>query len=130
MTMSGCRKDDSSPLEVAGSNDIAEAQEFASETLLYDDVVEPIGKTVQREIFVDNSEPIGPFTKINLIDNSQSTPRVIVSNAIAQEVRWKVKGPFMAPKYPASGFVRLSLAKNQWEALKDKDIIIKKVSSD
>jgi len=125
----GCGKDKpASSNEMRPPDDVVE-QLVESESLSYDNVVKPIGKTIQGQLYVENSEPVNPFVKINLINSSQSPQQVIVSDAVAQEVRWKVRGPFMPPKYPASGFVTLNLTKNQWDALEGKDIIIKKAIS-
>jgi hypothetical protein len=122
----GCKKDIPVSSNDPNSSNTAEDQPVEPETLLYDQVVQPEGEVIKREFYVENSEPVLPGTKVCLIDGKSSPLQVIVSDATVQNVRWKIKGPFTIPKYPASGFVTITLSENQWKALEDKDIIIKK----
>jgi hypothetical protein len=102
-------------------------QKSAAVSLSYENVVLPEGKTVNVEFWVENSEPLLPGTSVDIIDNTSPPPqRVIVSGAIVKSVRWKVSKPFTKPKYPASGFVAMTLAENQWKIIEGQDIGIRK----
>jgi len=122
--LAGCKKG-KTPVVSEKTEKSSTENRVETETLSYDQVVSASGKATTGQLYVDNSEPVNPGAKVDLIDSNSSPPQVIVSDAIVQSVRWRVNGPFQAPKYPASGFVNLKLTENQWNALKNKDIIIK-----
>lgn len=71
------------------------------------------------ELFVSNFDPaLGPGAYVDVV--MQGTPgRIIVAGAPLQQTRWRAAGPFSSPKYPAEGFVALSLAENQWETINE-----------
>jgi hypothetical protein len=77
--------------------------------------IQAVGAGTPGEIYVTNSVPVTPGSRVEIID--QSGPKLLVSNALVGNVRWKVDGPFMSPSYPARGFVAVALTKNQWEAV-------------
>lgn len=86
----------------------------------YEQVVLASGKIKKGQIYVKNSVPVIPGTKVDLIDWNSSPKKAIVRNVPLISVKWKVPGPFQTPKYPASGFVELTLSENQWKAIKAK----------
>ena len=79
-------------------------------------VVTPAGPQSIQELYVVDSIPVGAGSSVDIV--SIGPPRsLLVSKASILEVRWKVPGPFQSPKYPATGFIKLSLAANQWDAI-------------
>jgi hypothetical protein len=85
-----------------------------------------LGTYSTGEIYVENSVPVPPGTKIDIISEDSNCPAVVVRGVTVEYVRWKVPGPFRQPAYPASGFVGVSLAENQWEFMKKtSDLFVK-----
>jgi hypothetical protein len=91
----------------------------------YDKVVAPEGKLYADQIYVENCVPVGSRTKVDIIDVGPARPVVIVKGAFLRTVRWEVSGFSLKEEYPASGFAMLLLARNQWEAVKGKQIVLR-----
>ena len=83
-------------------------------------VNEPVasgGDAVTGELYVIDSVPVDPPTSVSII--ALDGPRLLVSEAVPSNVRWKVNGPFQSPTYPASGFVIFTLSQDEWKAIQD-----------
>ena len=90
----------------------------------YEHVVAPSGSYSTAQIFVKKSVPVMLGMKVDVIIEDSSPPKVIAQGAkIVGDVRWKVSAPFQKPEYPASGFITISLAQNQWELIKKAKVI-------
>jgi hypothetical protein len=76
----------------------------------------PNGNVTVRELYVTNSVPVLPGSPVAIVDSS--SPTLLVAKVVPSNVRWKVPAPFVAPKYPASGFVTFSLSKSEWDAIR------------
>jgi hypothetical protein len=124
----GCKKDIPVSSTEPNASKSADGQQVNTETLLRDQIVQPIGKVIRGQIYVENSDPVNPTAPIDIIDGSSSPLQVLVSGVTVEEVRWKVNGPFMSPKYPAAGFITVTLAENQWKLLDGKSIIVKETN--
>jgi len=84
----------------------------------YDAVVAPGGETQVAQLFIKNSVPVMPGERVDIVMGDDPA-HAIVSNTVVQAARWKLKSIGL-PKYPADGFVTLTLTKNQWESFKFK----------
>jgi len=71
------------------------------------------------EILVENSDPVVPGTIVDLYNTSQEPPKLLIEGLRVLNVRWKMVGPGSAPAFPASGFVGLSLTKEQVDAVEE-----------
>ena len=86
--------------------------------IVYDSVVPPVGQLQVAQLFIKNSVPVMPGSRVDIVMGDDPA-RALVSNVVVQAARWKLKGIGL-PKYPSDGFVTLSLTKNQWESFKSK----------
>jgi hypothetical protein len=77
------------------------------------------GATSTAEIYVTDSVPVLPGTLVAIID--ASGPTLLVARAAPFNVRWKLRGPFSAPSFPAEGFVAFSLSASEWQAIQKAD---------
>lgn len=88
-----------------------------------DDVIKPSGKEKTIQIYAEKSVPLAPGALADIVIENN---KVIVQGAKVIDVKWKVPGPFQMPKYPASGFVSISVFENQIKAIeKSKTISIR-----
>ena len=124
LVLTGCKEEKTEYSKFEKEVDNTNEEITITETLSYDNIVLPEGKTINGEIYVDNSEPVAPGAIVDIINTASSPAQVIVSDVTVLSARWKVSGLFKGPKYPASGFVRFALAENQWKAIEKNDDII------
>ncbi len=91
----------------------------------YDHVVAASGKLFARQIGVEDSVAVPSKTKVDIIDVGPAQPQVLVAGVVALHAQWKVSGFSAKPAYPASGFVTVKLARNQWKAIEGKRIVLR-----
>ena len=82
----------------------------------YDSVVASQGPLSKRQLYVTNSVPVYPGSRVDVIAEDDP-PRALIVGAQIVNVRWKMDSLLSLPAYPAEGFVTLLVADNQWEAL-------------
>ena len=85
-----------------------------------DDVIEPSGKEKTIQIYAEKSVPLNSGALADIVIENN---KVIVQGAKVINVKWKVPGPFQMPKYPASGFVSISVFENQIKAIENAKTI-------
>lgn len=71
------------------------------------------------ELFVEASDPVRPGTSVDLFDSASTPPKLIAENVSVVKVRWKVADPSSPPRFPASGFLTVTLTKDQTLAVQD-----------
>ncbi len=82
-----------------------------------------------KQIMVEQSDPVEPGQQVDVWDASTNPPQKIMEAVSVTYVRWKVSGPFTSAKYPAKGFVTLSLSTEQTKSLENVDTIsIRRIS--
>lgn len=91
---------------------------YALPSAAYDSPVAATGPSSVAQLFVVESEPVMPGTRVDVIDETEPK-RALVVGAIAGNVRWKTAGAFGRPEYPASGFVSMRLTESQWAAIRE-----------
>jgi len=118
----GCGGDSPAPSETA-----AETAAPVPEKLdpSYDHVVAAEGTLLARQIGVRDSVAVPNESSVDLIDVGHTPPRVLVAGAEVRFGRWEVSGFNLEPTYPASGFVVVKLARNQWQALEGRRIVLR-----
>ena len=104
-------------------NTESKSEKIESPSISYDYVVSPSGSYSSAQIYVQKSVPVSPGTKVDIINEDFTPPRAIIQGVMVTYVKWKVPGPFRAPKYPASGFVTVSLSDNQGKAIKEAQLL-------
>ena len=72
------------------------------------------GSQKSGELSVSESQPVSAGTEVDIVEGN----RVLVAKVKVTQVRWKVPGPLQSPKYPASGFVSVSLDSDQWKTVR------------
>ena len=78
---------------------------------------------VTVELYVTNSEPAVPGSTVDVC-RVENQNKVIIGKAKVLHVRWKVSGPFTAPRMPAEGFVTLSVTPELSKQLETDDVFL------
>src|SRR5882757_1974670 len=86
--------------------------------IVFDSIVKSAGPQKTAQLFVKNSEPVGPGAHVDII-TSDDPAHALVVDAVVEAARWKIKS-FSMPSYPADGFVTMTLSQAQWEGFRSK----------
>jgi len=85
----------------------------------------------ELEIFAESSDPVLPGTMVDVFDSSEDPPKLLIGSVRVLNVRWKIPGPSSVPAFPASGFVTLSLTREQAGAIENaKNVSVREQPGD
>jgi hypothetical protein len=90
-------------------------EKTAKPKIVFDAVVKPSGAQKTAQLFIKNSEPVGPGAHVDIVMDD-SPAHALVVDAVVQAARWKIKEAGAVPTYPADGFVTLELSQAQWDS--------------
>jgi hypothetical protein len=90
-------------------------EKSARPKIVFDTVVKLSGAQKTAQLFIKNSEPVGPGAHVDIV-MGDAPAHALVVDAIVQAARWKMKEPGTMPTYPADGFVTLELSQAQWDS--------------
>jgi len=79
---------------------------------------------VNVQLYVTQSDVVKPGDIVEITRIDQPTRTSITRSARVLSVRWRVSGPFMAPKAPAEGFVTLAVPADVAQQLKKGDFSV------
>src|SRR4030095_10703654 len=90
-------------------------EKTAKPKIVFDAVVKPSGAQKTAQLFIKNSEPVGPGAHVDIV-MGDGPAHALVVDAVVQAARWKIKEAGAVPKFPADGFVTLTLSQAQWDS--------------
>ena len=90
-------------------------EKIAKPKIVFDTLVKPSGAQKTGQLFIKNSEPVGPGAHVDIV-TGDAPAHALVLDVVVQAARWKMKGAFTMPTSPADGFVTLQLSQAQWDS--------------